>query len=541
MMETTAEKTPNGRTRKLGERPARQRSTAVWLIRHPWVSLGAIGLFSLLFLLQGALRSWPHPSNMDEFSVLLGADTFRHGRITNPTPPLWEHFETLHVIFTPTYASKYPPAPALLLALCERIFGNPIWALWLSTVFACVGVAWMLLAWFPLRWAMLGAFFASLHPLVVSWGRFYLCCNLGVLGAALLLGSAKRLTRHHSWSHGILLASGVALVANVRPYEGGLLSLGVAVWLLSSRMLKQPYAWATLTRSALPLLLLTFAGMAYYNLRVSGSAVKMPYAVHAAQYDSAPPFWFQSSHPKWDYRHENLLNFHVWELNTYLDMQDLSLRLKTLGQRLRILFFWFFDLSMIALLWIVPALCRRSLRPVLFLSGVLLIAFMLTTWLNSNYISVAVPLYVIVLTDCLRRVNRAIVPRTTMVVGPLTLLLLAIGTFAWALQDIQPFDLNDSDYGYVRAQIVSKLAARGGRHVIFVHYSPQHPRAEEWIYNDADIPNSQVIWAHDMSPSDNRDLIHHYPGRELWQFEADVKPQRLLPKQIPELPASVSP
>lgn len=282
MMETTAEQTANGRSRKLGETPARQRSTAVWLIRHRWVSLGGIGLFSLLFLLQGAMRSWPRPSNMDEFSVLLGADTFRHGRITNPTPPLWEHFETLHVIFTPTYASKYPPAPALLFALCERIFGNPIWALWLSTVFACVAVAWMLLAWFPLRWALLGAFFTALHPLVVSWGRFYLCCNLGVLGAAVLLGSAKRLTRRASWSHGILLASGVALVANVRPYEGGLLSLGVAVWLLSSGMLKQPYAWATLTRSALPLLLLTLTGMAYYNLRVSGSALKMPYAVHAA-------------------------------------------------------------------------------------------------------------------------------------------------------------------------------------------------------------------------------------------------------------------
>jgi len=115
-METTAEQTANGRSRKLGETPARQRSTAVWLIRHRWVSLGGIGLFSLLFLLQGAMRSWPRPSNMDEFSVLLGADTFRHGRITNPTPPLWEHFETLHVIFTPTYASKYPPAPALVFA-----------------------------------------------------------------------------------------------------------------------------------------------------------------------------------------------------------------------------------------------------------------------------------------------------------------------------------------------------------------------------------------------------------------------------------------
>jgi hypothetical protein len=128
-------------------------SPLVWLIRHPWACCSGIGLLSFLFLLQGALRSWPLPSNMDEFSVLVAADTFRHGRITNPTPPLFEHFETLHVFFIPTYASKYPPAAALLLCFAERVFGDPIWALWLSTAFACAALTWMLLAWFPLRWA----------------------------------------------------------------------------------------------------------------------------------------------------------------------------------------------------------------------------------------------------------------------------------------------------------------------------------------------------------------------------------------------------
>jgi hypothetical protein len=509
-----------------------RHSPQLWWIRHRWLSFVAIALFSFLFLLQGALRSWPRPSNMDEFSVLLGADTFRHGRLTNPTPPLWEHFETLHVIFTPTYASKYPPAPALLLALAERIFGKPIWALWLSTAFASVALTWMLLAWFPLRWAMLGAFFAALHPLLVSWGRFYLCCNLGVLGAALLLGSAKRIIRRCTYGSGILLACGVALLANVRPYEGAALCFGVGIWLLVSLMRDPRPSFVLLLSSALPLLLLTFVAMGYYNWRVTGSAFKMPYSIHAAQYDSAPPLWFQTSRPKWNYRHENLLNFHVWELNTYLDMQDPWLRLKTLGQRLRILFFWFFDLSMIALLWIVPGWRRRSLRPVLLLSGLLLVAFMSTTWLNSNYISVAVPLYFVVLTDCLRHLGRAVFPGTTLRVGPLVLIFLAIGTLAWALEDVQPFDLNDSSYGYTRAQIIQDLQNRGGRHLIFVRYSAQHAKAEEWIYNDADIPNSQIIWAHDMVPDENQSLVNRYPGRELWELDADVEPRRLVPKEL---------
>ena len=500
-----------------------------WLAQHPSLAILAITVFSFLFLVQGGLRSWPLPSNMDEFSVLLGADTFAHWRVTNVTPPLWQHFETLHVIFTPTYASKYPPAPAIALALARRVFGNPIWALWLSTALACGAITWMLMSWLPARWAVLGGFFAALHPLIVSWGRFYLCCNLGVLGAALLLGSAKRLIRRCTYIYGLILATAMALLLNVRPYEGAVLAFSVAGWLVIALVRKQPPSLRILGLSVVPIMLITVSAMGYYNWRVTGSAVKMPYAVHAEQYDSAPPFWFQKAHPRWDYRHANLLEFHVWEMNTYLDLRDPSFRVQALTQRLKVILFWFFDISMIALLWIVPLLRQRSLRPVFAFAGIMLIAFLLTTWLNSNYVSVAVPIYLLILTECLRRASRFTIPRTHLLVGPLLVVALAIGTLAWALQDLQPFDLNDSSYGYVREKITQDLQATRDRHLIFVRYGPGHPRAEEWIYNDADIPNAKIIWAHDMGAEANRALVQQYPGRTLWELEADAIPQTLIP------------
>jgi hypothetical protein len=94
---------------------------------------------------------------------------------------------------------------------------------------------------------------------------------------------------------------------------------------------------------------------------------------------------------------------------------------------------------------------------------------------------------------------------------------------------LQPFDLNDSNYGYVREKMINDLSTTQGRHLIFVHYGLTHPRAEEWIYNDADIPNAKIIWAHDMGPADNEELIHQYSGRELWKLDADVVPQKLIP------------
>src|SRR5262245_23471309 len=103
------------------------------------VFLVALGLGGL----PSFLNAVPPPSTHDEFAYLLAADTFAHGRLTNPPHQLWEHFETFHEIMQPTYAAKFPPAQGVAL-LTGRLLGAPIIGAWGTDAIACAAMCWMI-------------------------------------------------------------------------------------------------------------------------------------------------------------------------------------------------------------------------------------------------------------------------------------------------------------------------------------------------------------------------------------------------------------
>ncbi len=78
-----------------------------------------------------------------------------------------------------------------------------------------------------------------------------------------------------------------------------------------------------------------------------------------------------------------------------------------------------------------------------------------------------------------------------------------------------------------RARILVRLEALPRQQLVIVHYHPEHDPLQEWVYNNADIDGSKVVWARDMGPEQNRELIRYYENRQAWLVEADDRPAKL--------------
>ena len=273
-----------------------------------------IVIFMALFLRAAVLPIIPIPVPWvhDEYSSLLQAKTFASGKITNPTPPGWEHFEAFHVNMRPTYQSMYPPAQALFLAAADVVHADPWWGVWLSVGLMCGAVCWMLQGWLPPQWAFLGGLFCVLRFSLFSyWSNSYFGGAVAAMGGALVFGSLVRIRRTPKIRYGLLLAVGLALLANSRAYEGFVCSLpaliALALWFLPAW--KRGQVRIAVLAPAMGLLLVVGGLMGYYNWRVTGQALSAPYMVNQQQYHVTKPFVWQARYPIPEYRHQVMRTF----------------------------------------------------------------------------------------------------------------------------------------------------------------------------------------------------------------------------------------
>lgn len=512
---------------------ARRRALAVLVV-------GAAALLLRLAVLP--VEPVPEPIVHDEFSYLLAADTFAHGRLTNPTPPMWEHFETFHVISHPTYASIYPPAQGLVLALGKIVFGHPFWGVWLSCGLMCAAITWMLQGWLSAEWALLGGFLAVLRYGVFGyWADSYWGGAVAAVGGALVLGALPRIKESQRLRDALLMGIGLALLANSRPYEGLVFSLPVAViliaWLLSK---KSPTFKTTVPHVVLPLLLLlALAGawMGYYFWRVTGSPVRMPYQIERQTYAIAPYFVWQPIRPEPAYHHAVMKKMFVEQ-----EMRALRADRSLIGLPFRAYIAWCFFLGpvfsvpFLMLTLTAPTslsyrtLSRRTLS-LFFVLGVFTAGTLLVNFYSPHYSAPATGLIILLLILAMQQLRNwgasgIFLTRAVVLIALMSVVLRSAATpLHIPLQQFYEFSSDQENWpGFGRAAIEQELRRIPGKHLVFVRYSRDHGPYAEWVYNGADLAAEQIIWARDMGESSDRKLVASFEDRNIWLLDADQPP-----------------
>lgn len=501
----------------------------------PVLSLVLVALFA--FAAAAAVKSaWPAaPQTHDEFSYLLAADTFAQGRLANDPHPLWEHFESFHILQQPTYGSKYPPLQGLILAV-GQVLGDPGYGIWLSFAFACAALCWMLRAWVGEVWGLTGALIAALHPqLVTIWGTWLWGGAAPLAGGALVYGAVPRMLARARARDAVMFVAGAAILVFTRPYEGFAACLPAALLLLrglrTAPFLSAPGAPRRLA-PAIALFVVAVSFFALYNLRTTGHPTTLAYSVYDDTYASVPAFLFMQELPPKTYRHEPMRAYFAergFQSAPYHERRSFEGFWRGVGAKFSI-FFRFFALYALPLpLLTLPfVIGEPRVRFALFSLLWFGVALSVETYEQRHYAAPILPLALFLWITCVRHLFCIRVDRRPLG-AVLVAIVLIVGFVEHAATAGDLLTRRERSPLIARPKIIEELNAQGGKHLVMVRYAADHNVHTEWVYNEADIASASVVWARELSTASNRALFKSFAGRRVWLLTPDELGSSLRP------------
>lgn len=514
-------------------------------------------------LLIHAVLGTPLPAVHDEFSYLLGAETFARGHLTEVPHVMPEHFQAAHVIHDPTYASKYPPGQALLLAAGWKLW-QPSLGLALGAGLLVAAVHYLLRAIYSGVWALAGALTVwSGFCLVNYWTTSYWGGGLAATAGALTFGAAAWLAkkdRPASLRHGFLFALGLCLLAITRPFEGLLFAVPCAGWTLVSLIGHARRQWGSALACAGVIAATGGAGIAgllLHNQAVTGHLTELPYQCWFHQYATGGAFLWQPNESLSSYVSAHLGSFFraIAERaheEMAADGSVLNSVRRHFSERLHSLkWFYLGPYQLLGMAAVIHTLIFLSARRIFIapvwmsLFSVLLVCAgsSLCLYDNVHYVAPILGCVFVLAVGGLQAAwhsgwMRPALRPLALACG-LTGVLAPAGQTAAILWDKESFFaanprhghdviggqryfLFDAEHGlgFKRKRIEEKLARLPGQHLVFVKYGDESSPNETWHYNGADIAGQKVMWAEYMDQDMNERLCDEHPGHTVWVLDS---------------------
>jgi hypothetical protein len=173
-------------------------------------------------------------------------------------------------------------------------------------------------------------------------------------------------------------------------------------------------------------------------------------------------------------------------------------------------------------MWLPLAICAATAA-----------AFAMQTWYLPHYFCPALGALYILLVQCLRQlwhwrrrsgsVGPALVRAIPLLACAMILLRLTAAAVHVQIEHAWPRG------NLKRASIVDQLQQLPGPQLVIVRYDAEHDLNSEWVYNDADIDRSKIVWARDMGYKGNQELLQYFSNRQSWILDVDGR----TPKPVP--------
>ena len=294
-------------------------------------------------------------------------------------------------------------------------------------------------------------------------------------------------------------------------------------------------------------LTLAFLGLGYYFWRVTGSAFTTPYQLNMRTYGLVYFPWQKiAAVPEFHHPFMRML----YRGGAVVGMYNFARQHPVLLQLSKMLVIWLFYFGpILSLPWLAWLFTRRpehakmtwQLRFLLITCLVMCAASALTIYVGQpHYAAPLTATFYAATLLVMRRLwtwqsngrpsGKFLVRAVALVCGILFLIRVIAPvlhrepkpswTRTWCSQDSQNLE---------RASILNQLERTPASHLVIVRYRPDHDFIlDEWVFNNADIDGSKVLWARDMG-AQNEELVQYFRARKAWLVEPDYHPARLTP------------